>query len=113
MAVSRRELLCNLAATAFAGHLRGQDSASVPERNVFPAPASDLELTPSPVIKGFAWTGPTAAYPETEKRGDTFPITWAVDDRLYTSAGDPVWPDKGSGLDVECLDDVAPNFQIS
>lgn len=24
--------------------------------------------------------------------------------RVYTSAGDPVWPDKESGFDFECLD---------
>jgi hypothetical protein len=52
-------------------------------------------------------------YPEMEKRGDTFPVTWARDDRLYTSAGDPVWPDKESGLDFECLDGPAPDFRIS
>jgi hypothetical protein len=79
----------------------------------YPAPGSALNLPASPVIRGFEWTGPTLPYPETEKRGDTFPVTWAADDRLYTSAGDPVWPDKGSGLDFECIDGPAPNFRIS
>jgi Domain of unknown function (DUF4185) len=84
-----------------------------PETTRYPAPQSRVDLPVSPIIKRFEWTGPTVAYPEPEKRGDTFPVTWAADDRLYTSAGDPVWPDKDSGLDCECIEGDAPNFRVS
>jgi hypothetical protein len=34
-------------------------------------------------------------------KGDTFPLTWADDDEIYTSSGDPNWGETFSGLDVE------------
>jgi hypothetical protein len=113
---SRRRMLITTACGALGASLVGHESwpESHPLREGdYPAPHSTLNLPISPVIRGFEWTGPTVPYPEMEKRGDTFPVTWAKDDRLYTSAGDPVWPDKDSGLDFECLDGPAPDFRIS
>ena len=113
---SRRRMLITAACGAVGGSMvsRGLWAKSNPlAQDNFPAPGSILNLPPSPVIRGFEWTGPMVPYPETDKRGDTFPVTWAADDRIYTSAGDPVWPDKGSGLDFECLDGPATNYQIS
>ena len=115
MEVSRRKLLQTTAAGTmlggFVAHASPSKSRSGAER--YPAPRSSVELPASPIIRGFEWTGPTIPYPETEKRGDTFPITWAADDRLYSSAGDPVWPDKGDGLDFECFDGPPSNYKIS
>lgn len=79
---------------------------------VFSAPKSILDIPRSLVFRGIEWLSEQIPYPEPEKRGDTFPVTWAVDDNLYTSAGDPVWPDKGSGLDVERLTGSAPSYRV-
>ena len=115
MKLSRRNVLRTIAYGTLGRSLSAVASwaKSAPGNESYPAPRSILKLPASPVIRSFEWTGPTVPYPEMEKRGDTFPITWAADDKLYTSAGDPVWPDKGSGLDFECLDGPAPNFRIS
>ncbi|MCL2647433.1 MAG: DUF4185 domain-containing protein [Phycisphaerales bacterium] len=58
-------------------------------------------IAPSKVIKGFRWLGARIGYPEKEIKGDTYPMTWAEDDEIYTSAGDPLWGESLSGLDVE------------
>jgi hypothetical protein len=83
------------------------------------------------------WLGERIPYPELEVRGDTFPITWADDGELYTSAGDPIWgpveyafgPWIGgnswqnattqaysdpsmTGLDVEKISGLPPNHAI-
>jgi hypothetical protein len=80
--------------------------------SVFPSGTSVVSIPRSPVLKGIRWLSVEQPYAETDKRGDTFPVTWASDDNLYTSAGDPVWPDKGSGLDVECLTGMAPYYRV-
>jgi hypothetical protein len=113
--ISRREMLI-LTGCGALGSMLGPASWAVEQsvaKNEFPAPHSHVEIPASPVIRGFEWTGNTVPYSEAEKRGDTFPVTWAKNDRLYTSAGDPVWPDKGSGLDFECIDGFAPDIRIS
>ena len=51
-------------------------------------------LPQSEVIAGLAWMGERLPYPEPDVKGDTFPITWADDDLLYTSAGDPLCPER-------------------
>ncbi len=79
---------------------------------VFAASRSILSVPRSPVLRGIEWLSKEVPYPEPEKRGDTFPVTWAADDNIYTSAGDPAWPDKGSGLDVECLKGMAPGYRV-
>jgi hypothetical protein len=74
------------------------------------------------VVIGFQWLGDEIAYPPPgpgedtnaigpvapyfdkvgyQIHGDTFPMTWANDDEIYTSAGDPGWGGKNEGLDVE------------
>jgi hypothetical protein len=55
----------------------------------------------STCINGFSWAGERIPYPETEVRGDTYPITWADDDELYMSSGDPQWGETLDGLDIE------------
>lgn len=71
--------------------------------STFPAPRSVVEGPRSSVVTGFQWLGEQIPYPDPHKRGDTFPLTWAGDDSIYTSAGDPMWPDKSTGLDIECI----------
>jgi hypothetical protein len=52
-------------------------------------------------IAGFEWLSDRISYPERAITGDTFPLTWADDDEIYTSSGDPGWGESVSGLDVE------------
>lgn len=91
----------------------GQSRNQPLARSSYPAARGVVNLPHSEVIRGFEWLGPNIPYPEIEKRGDTFPITWAKDGRLYTSAGDPVWPDKQSGLDFESIEGLPPAFHVS
>jgi hypothetical protein len=58
-------------------------------------------LPKSKVIRGFQWTGERLGYGDPEVKGDTFPMTWADDDHIYASAGDPLWGETKDGLDVE------------
>jgi CheY-like chemotaxis protein len=53
----------------------------------------------------FAGVGPA-------KRGDTFPMTWADDDHIYASSGDPHWGRKATGLDVERFSGLPPDYYI-
>jgi hypothetical protein len=90
---------------------------------------------PERVIRGLAWSGPAVAYPDPRenedrselgdtyriwfagagaaKRGDTFPMTWAADDYIYASSGDPHWGEKATGLDFEKFRGVPPNYHIT
>jgi hypothetical protein len=52
-------------------------------------------------IRGFEWTGERISYADPAVQGDTFPMTWADDGEIYTSAGDPMWGETLDGLDVE------------
>jgi hypothetical protein len=45
--------------------------------------------------------------------GDTFPMTWADDDEIYASAGDPNWGGKDDGLDVEKYSGTPPHYTIT
>ena len=70
-----------------------------------PAPGED----PSPygrAFRGFDAEGPCA-------RGDTFPMAWAADGELYTSAGDPHWGQKADGLDFERFTGFPPDYRIT
>ncbi len=40
-------------------------------------------------------------------------MTWADDDEIYTSAGDPLWGENKSGLDVEKFSGMAPDYTIT
>ncbi len=75
--------------------------------------SEQFNIPASPVIKGFEWLGERIPYPENDVKGDTFPMTWADDDEIYTSAGDPLWGETTSGLDVEKFSGPAPDYKIT
>ncbi|MCL2361085.1 MAG: hypothetical protein FWC73_04625 [Defluviitaleaceae bacterium] len=66
----------------------------------------------STVIKGFKWVGERIGYPEHEIMGDTYPMTWADDDNIYTSSGDPFWGESISGLDIEYFTGGPEDYKI-
>ena len=70
-----------------------------------PIPQADLTDLGETYKIWFAGMGPA-------KRGDTFPMTWADDDHLYTSSGDPHWGQKATGLDVERFSGLPPDYYI-
>lgn len=51
----------------------------------------------STFITGMDYLGERIPYPEKEVKGDTFPMTWAEDGEIYTSAGDPTWGKPAAG----------------
>jgi len=67
----------------------------------------------SKVIKGFEWIGERLPYPEADIKGDTYPMTWAADDEIYASAGDPHWGETTSGLDVERFSGGPADYKIT
>jgi hypothetical protein len=67
----------------------------------------------SELIKGIAWTSERIPYAEESVKGDTFPMTWADDGEIYTSAGDPLWGETTSGLDVEKFSGGPADYKIS
>ena len=92
-----------------------------------------LEIPRSTSISGLEWTGDRKACPMPGIHNDTHPMTWAADDELYLSAGDPnfifengryrhipwkeahqrpdVYPHMG-GLDIEKLTGYGYDFGI-
>ncbi len=72
-----------------------------------------FSIPKSTVIRGIEWLSERIAYPEPDIKGDTFPMTWADDDEIYTSAGDPLWGETPSGLDVEKLSGMPPDYRIA
>ncbi len=84
-----------------------------------------------PLIAEFEYTGGALTYPYTlpddpdydydqsskggihGKFGDTYPMTWAKDGEMYTSAGDPCWGRKFDGLDIEKFSGYPPRYSIS
>jgi hypothetical protein len=119
---ARRNALKNIACGLLGGQIVSPlgdrlNAAPLPgepaSQTTFPTARSIVEGPRSPVVTGFEWLGEQMPYPEPGKRGDTFPLTWAADDAIYTSAGDPVWPDKTkSGLDVERILGSPPDYRI-
>ena len=81
-------------------------------RRGFPPARSVIDAPRSPILAGIEWLGEEFPYPEPDQRGDTFPITWAADDHLYTSAGDPVCGVKGDGLDFQRFSGAPPAYSI-
>jgi len=67
----------------------------------------------STFFSGFEWLGERIPYPEADKKGDTFPMTWADDGEIYTSAGDPLWGETTSGLDVEKFSGGPTDYKIT
>lgn len=88
----------------------------------------------SPVIAAFEFTAGSVAYPPAQPgedvshigpivpyfaaaghqiHGDTYPMTWADDDEIYVSSGDPNWGVKQHGLDIEKFSGFPPYYRIS
>ena len=67
----------------------------------------------SKFFSGIQWIGEAIPYGDTSKKGDTYPCTWAADNNIYTSAGDPLWGLKPDGLDVESITGNAPGYNIN
>jgi len=63
--------------------------------------ASFFNIPKSTLIKGIEWCSERIPYADSEVKGDTYPLTWAEDGEIYTSAGDPLWGESISGLDIE------------
>jgi hypothetical protein len=81
--------------------------------SAFPSARSVIDVPRSEVIAGIEWLGEEIPYPEPGVKGDSFALTWADDDNLYTSAGDPCWGITGDGLDFERIAGDAPHYEIS
>jgi hypothetical protein len=71
-----------------------------------------ISLPASNVIRKFEWTGDRIGYPEPDVKGDTYPMTWADDDQIYASAGDPLWGETKDGLDVERFKGGPTDYKI-
>jgi len=67
----------------------------------------------SEYIKGIEWLGGRISYPDPAVRGDSYPMTWADDDRIHTSCGDPLWGDTWDGMDSEVFDGGPGDYKIS
>lgn len=67
----------------------------------------------SKVISSFEWTGESIGYPDESIKGDTYPMTWADDGEIYTSAGDPLWGETQDGLDIEKFSGGPTDYTIS
>lgn len=49
------------------------------------------QIPRSKTITGLEWIGPLTPCLSVNHKGDSFPVTWADDDQLYSGAGDPNW----------------------
>lgn len=67
----------------------------------------------SELIAGFRWLGERLPYREAEIKGDTFPMTWAENDLIYTSSGDPLWGESKSGLDVQSFTGSPDDYRVT
>jgi hypothetical protein len=89
-------------------------------RNVLPSKqevrvplAGHFAIPYSNYIKGIEWLSERFSYPESEVKGDSFPMTWADDDEIYAAAGDPGWGETTTGLDVEKFSGYPPDYKIT
>jgi hypothetical protein len=64
-------------------------------------------------IKEFEWCCEAVGYPEKDIKGDTYPMTWADDNEIYASAGDPLWGETTSGLDIEKFSGGPEDYKIT
>ena len=71
-----------------------------------------MYIPKSKKIKGIEWLSGRIPYPDLDIKGDTYPMTWADDGEIYTSAGDPLWGESISGLDVEKFSGSATDYKI-
>ncbi len=76
------------------------------------AQAPGYEVKQSELFSGIQWLREEMPYGDTSKRGDTFPVTWASDDNIYTSAGDPLWGSKPDGMDFERISGSPVDYGI-
>ncbi|MCU0315009.1 MAG: DUF4185 domain-containing protein [Fimbriimonadaceae bacterium] len=67
---------------------------------------------PSPIIHSIEWTSDLWTLDDPGIMGDTYPTSWAPDDTLFTSAGDPNYGPSYDGLDVSILHGLPPNATI-
>jgi hypothetical protein len=72
-----------------------------------------MRIPKSELIKGLEWLDKRISYGDPAVKGDTFPVTWAHDNEIYTSAGDPCWGETASGLDVEKFTGNASDYKVS
>jgi hypothetical protein len=72
-----------------------------------------IDIPRSDLIRGLEWCGERIGYPEPDIKGDTFPMTWAEDGEIYTSAGDPLWGETRDGLDVEKFSGGPTDYKIT
>jgi hypothetical protein len=75
--------------------------------------APGYEVKQTAFFSGIEWLGEEIPYGDTAKRGDTFPLTWAGDNNIYASAGDPLWGKKPDGLDFEMITGKPDNYIIN
>ena len=73
----------------------------------------NVNIPKSKVIKGFEWLGERVPYGEKDIKGDTFPMTWADNDAIYTSSGDPNWGETHDGLDIEMFSGGPEDYVIT
>ncbi len=64
-------------------------------------------------IHGLEWCSERIPYPDRDIKGDTFPMTWAEDGEIYTSAGDPLWGETIDGLDMEKFSGGPTDYTIT
>ena len=74
--------------------------------------ATCFSIAPSTYIKRLEWCGERISYPESDIKGDTYPMTWADDGEIYASAGDPSWGETRDGLDVEKFSGGPADYKI-
>lgn len=67
------------------------------------------------LVRGLEWLSERVPYPESAVTGDTYPMTWADDDQIYASSGDPMWGWclQDTGMDVERFCGSAPGYRIT
>ena len=74
---------------------------------------SHFSIPKSDYIIGMEWLTERIPYPEADIKGDTFPMTWAENGEIYTSAGDPLWGESTSGLDIEKFNGGPTDYKIT
>jgi hypothetical protein len=72
-----------------------------------------IAIPRSNFIKKLVWLSERLPYREEQIKGDTFPMTWADDGEIYTSAGDPWWGESNSGLDIEKFSGGPEDYTIN